>query len=106
MTLSILHISDLHRDPENPIGNKVLLSSLIRDRNRYTSGEDPRIPAPNFIIVSGDIVQGVKHGTPHARAVLDRQYEEAIAFLNALTDEFVEGDKDRVVIVPGNHAVS
>jgi predicted MPP superfamily phosphohydrolase len=106
MTLSILHISDLHRDPANPIGNGVLLSSLIRDRNRYTSGEDPRIPAPNFVIVSGDIVQGVKHGTPDAGAVLDRQYEEAIAFLNALTHEFVKGDKDRVVIVPGNHDVS
>ncbi len=106
MTLSILHISDLHRDPANPIGNEVLLSSLLRDRDRYTSNEDPRIRAPNFIFVSGDIVQGVRHATPDAGALLKRQYEEAIVFLNALTDEFVDGDKGRVVIVPGNHDVS
>lgn len=106
MTLSILHISDLHRDPANPIGNEVLRSSLLRDRDRYTSAEDPRIPAPNFIIVSGDIVQGVRHDTSNAQAVLAGQYEEALAFLVALTDEFVDGDKDRVVIVPGNHDVS
>lgn len=106
MMLSILHISDLHRDPANPIGNEVLLSSLVRDRDRYTAAEDPRVLAPNFIIVSGDIVQGVKHGTSNAQAVLARQYEEAFKFLDALTDEFVDGDKDRVVIVPGNHDVS
>lgn len=106
MTLSILHVSDLHRDPANPIGNKVLLSSLLRDRNRYSSAEEPHIAAPNLIIVSGDIVQGVKHGTPDAELVLKRQYEEALTFLNALADEFVGGDKDRVVIVPGNHDVS
>jgi hypothetical protein len=106
MTLSVLHISDLHRDPDNPIGNQVLLSSLLRDRDRYTSVEDPRITAPNFIIVSGDIVQGVKHGAPDAETLLTRQYEEAIVFLNALAREFVDGEKDRVAVVPGNHDVS
>lgn len=106
MTLSVLHVSDLHRDPANPIGNQVLLSALLRDRDKYTSREEPRIPAPNFIIVSGDIVQGVKHGTPNAEDVLKRQYDEALAFLGALADEFVDGDKERVVIVPGNHDVS
>ncbi len=106
MILSVLHISDLHRDPANPIGNGVLLSSLLRDRDRYTLHEDPRIPAPNFIVVSGDIVQGVKHGTINAEAALARQYDEALAFLDALASKFVDGDKDRVVIVPGNHDVS
>ncbi|MCH8997581.1 MAG: hypothetical protein IID48_04860 [Proteobacteria bacterium] len=28
MNLSVLHISDLHRDPANPIRNQVLLDSL------------------------------------------------------------------------------
>ncbi|MEQ8689385.1 MAG: metallophosphoesterase [Pseudomonadales bacterium] len=106
MTLSILHISDLHRDSSNPIGNQVLLDSLERDRERYTSKEDPRICAPNFIIVSGDIVQGVMHGTVDGEAKLKRQYEEAVTFLNDLTDRFVGGDKSRIVVVPGNHDVS
>ena len=34
MTLRVLHISDLHRDPANPIGNQVLLDSLERDWDR------------------------------------------------------------------------
>lgn len=106
MTLNILHISDLHRDPANPIRNHVLLSTLLRDRDKYTSGETPRIPAPNFIIVSGDIVQGVRHGAPNAEYLLKAQYDEALVFLNDLADEFVDGDKGRIVIVPGNHDVS
>ena len=64
MNLSVLHISDLHRDPANPIRNQVLLDSLERDRDRYAAKEDTCINPPNLIIVSGDIVQGVKHGTP------------------------------------------
>ena len=106
MNLSILHVSDLHRDPANPIGNQVLLDSLERDRDRYTSKEDPRIAPPNLIIVSGDIVQGVIHGSQDAEAILAQQYDQALAFLNALTDRFVGGDKRRIVIVPGNHDVS
>lgn len=106
MTLSVLHISDLHRDAANPIGNQVLLDSLERDRDRYTSMEDPRIEPPTLIIVSGDIVQGVKHGTPDAEGTLRQQYDEALAFLNHLTGRFVGGDKRRVIIVPGNHDVS
>ena len=37
MKLSVLHISDLHRDPENPIRNDVLLDSLENDRRHYTA---------------------------------------------------------------------
>lgn len=106
MTLSVLHISDLHRDPANPIGNRVLLDSLERDRDRYSSNEDPRIEPPNFIIVSGDIVQGVRHGTPDADHEIQKQYDEALVFLNDLTGRFVDGDKQRVIVVPGNHDVS
>ena len=106
MNLSVLHISDLHRDPANPIRNQVLLDSLERDRDRYATKEDTRIASPNLIIVSGDIIQGVKHGTPDAEANLRRQYDEALNFLNNLTDRFVGGDKRLVIIVPGNHDVS
>ena len=106
MSLSVLHISDLHRDPASPIRNRVLLDSMERDRDRYTYKEDPKIPSPNLIIVSGDIVQGVKHGTPDPESTLRRQYDEAIDFLSDLAKRFVGGDKQRVIIVPGNHDVS
>ena len=106
MNISILHISDLHRDPQNPISNRVLIDSLEKDRDRYTSPGKPTIHAPNLIIISGDIVQGVKHGEPNPESTLRKQYDEALDFLNELTNRFVSGDKRRVVIVPGNHDVS
>ena len=98
MNLSVLHISDLHRDPANPIRNQVLLDSLERDRDRYATKGDTRIEPPNLIVVTGDIIQGVKHGTPDAEANLRQQYDEALDFLNNLTDRFVGGDKQLVII--------
>lgn len=107
MTLSVLHISDLHRDPANPISNKVLLDSLERDRDHYTSNEAATcIAPPGLVIVSGDIIQGVKLETPDAEANLRQQYDEALDFLNSLTERFVSGNKRLVIIVPGNHDVS
>jgi hypothetical protein len=41
MKLSVLHISDLHRDPQNPIHNNVLLDSLEIDRRHYSAAETP-----------------------------------------------------------------
>ena len=106
MKLCILHISDLHRDLVHPLGNSILLDSLARDRDRYTSNENPCISPPNLVIVSGDIIQGVKHDSSDAESRLRRQYDEALIFLNNLTDRFVGGDKRFIVIVPGNHDVS
>ena len=106
MKLSILHISDLHRNPANPLGNEMLLHSLESDRDRYTSQEKTCIRPPDLIIVSGDIIQGVKHDVSDAEAILKRQYNEALCFLNDLTDRFVGGDKRFAIIVPGNHDVS
>ena len=104
--LSILHISDLHRDIENPLRNPILLDSLKRDRDRYTSEESPSIRPPDLIIVSGDLILGVKQDVSDADAVLRNQYNEASNFLTCLAEEFVNGDKERVIIVPGNHDVS
>ena len=106
MKLSALHVSDLHRDPASPLSNSVLLDSLKRDRDRYTSSEDTTIRPPDFIIVSGDIIQGVDHEDSEAESNLQKQYEEACDFLNNLTEHFVGGEKKRVIIVPGNHDVS
>lgn len=106
MKLSILHISDLHRDPKNPILNSALLDSLENDRHHYSVQESPAVRSPDLIIVSGDIIQGVKFDAPEAEARLREQYQEALGFLSALTDLFVGGDRDRVIVVPGNHDVS
>ena len=67
--LSILHVSDLHRDPKNEVRNKALLLSLEQDRDRYRT-ETPKIPDPNLIIASGDIIHGVKHDAADAEAEL------------------------------------
>ena len=106
MKLSVLHISDLHRDPESPLRNPLLLESLKRDRDRYTSREAPRIKLPDLIIVTGDLIQGVRHDAPGGETALQSQYDEALDFLTGLSEEFVEGDKRRVIVVPGNHDVS
>ncbi|MDE0080016.1 MAG: metallophosphoesterase [Caldilineaceae bacterium] len=106
MTLSVLHISDLHRDPSNPISNQVLLDSLERDRDRYTSEGSLSIRPPDIIVVSGDIIYGAKHDSKDAESRLRHQYDEALHFLDELTARFLGGDKRCIIIVPGNHDVS
>lgn len=68
--------------------------------------EDPPIPAPDILIVSGDVIQGAAPGTADFEAVLAEQHAEALEFLESLTERFLDGQRDRVVIVPGNHDVS
>ena len=104
-SLSILHVSDLHRDPKNEVKNKSLLLSLEQDRDRYRM-ETPRIPDPNLIVASGDIIHGVGYGAADAEGELQRQYDQAADFLAELADRFVSGNRERVVIIPGNHDVS
>lgn len=101
---TILHISDLHRSATDPISNEELISALIGDRARYLN-EDPAIPVPDAIVVSGDLIQGVPLGTADYSTELDRQYAVAEEFIVALTNEFLGGDRTRVVIIPGNHDV-
>src|SRR5579863_1857325 len=104
--VSILHISDLHRDPDNPIRNDVLLTSLESDRRHYTTEESPRIRSPDLIVATGDIIQGMPAEATDAEDKLRKQYDEALDFLGAMTDRFVGGDRRRVIVVPGNHDVS
>ena len=101
---SILQISDLHRSKGGEITNQALLSSLINDRDKYTQREAPRIKKPDIIIVSGDVIRGsIK--PDGSEAEVKGQYDEAIEFLNDLTKNFLNGDKNRIVIIPGNHDV-
>src|SRR3954469_22590120 len=97
--LTLLHISDLHRSPRDPISNSELVSSLLADRESYPF-EVPRIPQPDAIIVSGDLVQGLPLGAASYPAELERQYDTAFELLVTLADRFLGGDRSRVVIVP------
>jgi hypothetical protein len=63
---SILHISDLHRSPSDPVSNDELTSALMSDRDRYIR-EDPPVAVPEAIVVSGDIIQGVPLDTDDSR---------------------------------------
>lgn len=101
---TLLHISDLHRSPHDPIENASLLDALLTDKDRYLI-ETPMVGAPDAAIVSGDIIQGVTLSTPNYAAELDRQYGVAYDFLAQLAVRFFSGDHSRIVIVPGNHDV-
>jgi 3',5'-cyclic AMP phosphodiesterase CpdA len=101
---SILHISDLHRSREEPVDNNSLLAALLADRDRY-AGETPRVPPPEAIIVSGDLIQGAQIGVQNWQQSMKDQYAVADGFLTALCKRFLDGDKSRMVVVPGNHDV-
>lgn len=100
----ILHMSDLHRSPQEPISNDELISALVSDRDSYLD-ESPVIPAPDAIVVSGDIIQGVPLGTANHESKLADQYAVAEAFLDELVRRFLNEDRSRLVMVPGNHDV-
>jgi 3',5'-cyclic AMP phosphodiesterase CpdA len=101
---SILHISDLHRSTDDPIDNDSLIAALLSDSDRYT-GETPVVPSPDAIIVSGDLIQGAPIGLKGWEAAIVSQYQVAEAFLNNLIYRFLDGDRRKLIIVPGNHDV-
>lgn len=96
--LTIAHISDLHRSSDNPISNTALLSSLLRD---FDTCETRGISKPDILVVSGDIVQG--HSDEGAFV---QQYNEALGFLSQVANEIFDGDRSRIILIPGNHDVS
>lgn len=98
---SILHISDLHRSRHDPIANDTLVAALLADRDRYML-ETPEIPCPNAIVVSGDLVHGAPLGADY-NTEIRQQYEVTYGLLATLADRLLDGDRCRVVIVPGNH---
>lgn len=105
MLISIMHLSDLHRDPTQGVRNGPLLRSLLNDRDRYVSGA-PGIQPPTLIVVSGDIVYGVPSSHSAPVDALVAQYKEAEDFLCGLADSFLSGDRERLILVPGNHDIS
>lgn len=97
MKYSILHISDIHKNPD--MVYESLIQSLERDMEFYTVKEN--IVSPSFIVVSGDLVQGA-----YKDEIIQEQYREVESFLNGICNRFLNGDKSRVLIVPGNHDIN
>lgn len=93
---SILHISDLHKGADANLDN--LYNSLVMDCDDYTS---QGIPKPEIVVVSGDVINGAEGDD--ADNIINAQYQEAQSFLDKLCRYFTEGDRTRIIIVPGNH---
>lgn len=93
--ISILHISDMHKDDSASYGN--LMEALKADCHNYTKNRG--IKKPNVVVVSGDIIRG---GTDKE---IEEQYAESTGFLEEIVSYFLDGDKSRIIIVPGNHDV-
>ncbi len=93
---SILHISDLHK-PKN-CNLDTLFYSLQKDCEAYTKDG---ICKPEIIVISGDLVEGSKED--NAEKIIESQYVEVEQFLERLVSYFLNGDKSRMIIVPGNH---
>jgi 3',5'-cyclic AMP phosphodiesterase CpdA len=89
---SILHISDLHRSPDEPVDNHSLIAALLNDLDRYM-GETPVVPSPDAVVVSGDLVQGVRLGEEGWKQNIRRQYQVASEFLDVVVREFLCGTK-------------
>jgi hypothetical protein len=102
---TILHLSDLHRSHHEPLHNQALIASLVVDSDRYI-GETPAVPFPSAVIVSGDLIQGARLGDSNHGSEVKAQYAVAAEFLGIVADRFLDGDRARMVIVPGNHDVS
>ena len=104
--ITIMQLSDLHKEISAFPSNKAFVSSIISDIARY--GNDKiHIPKPEIMVVCGDIVQG-SNNPDFAEALheIEQQYVEANDILNQVSSVLFGGNKHRIVIVPGNHDVS
>lgn len=98
---TILHISDLHKPQDSNYED--LFESLCNDCEVYTSSG---IMKPEIIVVSGDLVEGSRQSDIClAEKEILNQYREVRAFLEKMVGYFLDGDKRRIIIVPGNHDV-
>jgi hypothetical protein len=99
--VTLMQFSDLHKSASVYNTNKSLVSSLMSDMKRH-SKEPIVVPRPEILIVCGDIVQG----SESSEKEVESQYEEAMDLLELLCEKVFDGDRSRVVIVPGNHDVA
>lgn len=94
--ITILHISDIHKVDD--VNYQSLLESLKRDTLNW---RNEHIPMPQFIVISGDLIQGAKTDSE-----IKTQYREVRDFLDNLVKLLLGGEKKRLIMVPGNHDVN
>ena len=87
----ILHISDIHRTPDEPVTNDQILQYLQADLERH---DKEGIPKPSLVVVSGDITQSGEL----------TEFDEARQLLERLL-EYLQLSKTALILVPGNHDV-
>ncbi len=101
----LLHLSDLHRSATQDLSSADLFGSLWNDvtrgyplTNDSLDADEPRLPAIDeidLIVVSGDLTDSAKK----------QEFLDAEDLLDRLCEAFVGGDRNRIVLVPGNHDV-
>lgn len=101
-----MQFSDMHISSVFPSGT-TFVTSILTDIDRQ-KGEQPPISKPNMLIICGDIIQGVDKNlsVEEASSQLRMQYQKALDVLNQLCEKLFDGNKDRIVLIPGNHDVS
>ena len=92
----------MHRTSGPRVRNDALFAAMASDAKRW---DMEGIPRPDLVVVSGDLVQGVGLDTDNPDEEIVAQYNEAGDLLCRLAAEFVESDRSRVLLVPGNHDV-
>jgi hypothetical protein len=98
---TLIHLSDLHRSKADPLDNDTLLASLLNDIDRVALNHDQ----PEALLVSGDLIQGVRLGEKDFDHEMRKQYADAFDLIGRLCDSLLGGDRSLVVIVPGNHDI-
>ena len=105
--ITLMQFSDLHKRVSPEGGSSALISSIVSDLGRHSQEDEP-ISRPDILVVCGDIIRGAESFGSFEKSVLEveQQYYEANVFLSKLCNEIFNGDKNKIVLVPGNHDVS
>lgn len=105
--VTIMQFSDLHKSASAFDSDNALISSIVSDIARYQTEETP-ISKPDILVVCGDIIRGSESYVNFDSSILEikQQYKDANDFLNKLCNRLFDGDKNKIVIIPGNHDVS
>jgi len=107
LQLVIMQVSDLHKEISVFPSNKAFVSSIVSDISRYANEEIP-VPRPDILVICGDIIQGSGQIEDFDVAIqeIEQQYSEVTDILNQVCAMLFNGDKNRIVMIPGNHDVS
>lgn len=98
MTVTWLHVSDIHLSSSNPYDRDVVISSLFESVRKYRESGELK---PDLIFATGDIAE-----KGSVAAFKSKGAEKSLA--SAFFDDLLEAaalDKDRLFIVPGNHDI-